>query len=150
MFRWNFLGFSLCLLPPAVALATTESSPAPASSLPPFLPPFMYLNTLISSLLSLLFLRLNSHSPLSFSSQSRCYLIILVAFCWTHSSMSSSPLYCGAQQWAQYWEHVLFSPDLFLFMFILLVPWKELISILWKVIFSSCMHMYTLELYCTI
>lgn len=86
MFRWNFLGFSLCLLPPALAVVTTETTEAP----PPSLPAShfkIYLNTLIRSLLSLLFLRLKSHSSLSFSSQSRCYLIILVAFCWTHSSI---------------------------------------------------------------
>lgn len=146
MFRWNFLAFSLCLLPLALAVVTTERSPAsslPASHFK------MYVNTLMRSLLSLLFLRLNSHSSLSFSSQSRCYLIILVAFCWTHSSSSSSTFYWGAQQWAQYWQHVLFSPYMFLFMLILLIPWKEWISILRKVIFSPCMHTYTSELYCT-
>lgn len=79
------------------------------------LPPTIYLNTLIRSLLSLLLLRLNSHSSLSFSSQSRFYFIILVAVCWTYSSISSSTFYWGAQQWVQYWKRFVVSRPVFVY-----------------------------------
>ena len=59
-----------------------------------YCPPYRFLYTLITSLLSLLVLILNSPSSFSLFWYDRCSntLIIIVAHCWSLSSMSSSSL----------------------------------------------------------
>jgi len=99
--------FSLCPLPLVLSLGTTEKILGPSS----WYPPFRYLCTLMRSLLSLLFSRLNSPSSLSPSLDVRCSrpLVILVAFHWTLSIMSMSLVYSRALNWTtllQVWPHL--------------------------------------------
>lgn len=65
---------------------------------------FLILQTLLKSPFSLLSSRLNSPSSLRLSSWMRysSTLLIFVAFFWTCSRSSLSPLYWGAQNWSQH------------------------------------------------
>lgn len=85
-FRWNFLCISLCSLPLVPLLSTTKKSLAPFS----WYSPFRYLQTLMRSFLSHLFLWLNRPNPVM--SCKKDALIIFVALHWTcfRSSMSLS------------------------------------------------------------
>ncbi|KAK4832342.1 hypothetical protein QYF61_021871 [Mycteria americana] len=101
MFRGNLLCFRLCPLPLVLSPGTNARSLAPFS----LHPPFKYLYILMRSIPGLLFSRLNNPRSLSLSAQERCskpFIIIFMALYWTHSSMSMSRLYCGAQNWTQH------------------------------------------------
>lgn len=84
MFRCSLICFHLCGLPLVLTLCITENVLTPSSL---FLS-IRYLNTSVSSLLSLLFSRLDSPSSLRVSSQERSSgpLIVLDALCWTNST----------------------------------------------------------------
>ena len=91
MIRWNLLCSSLCPLPLALVLSTSEKSTATSS----LQPPFRYLYTLFRPALNLVFSSLNSPSSPSFSSQERSYssFTILVPFHWPLFSMPRSLLF---------------------------------------------------------
>lgn len=125
-FFFSFLGEISCMLNYVFCLFSGHHGEQFSSS---FFTSIMYFYTLIRSPLSLLFLRLNSPSSHILSSYNRCSLIILAALSWTHSSMSIS---CTGEPSS---GHI--TEDVFLLMFILLVPQKELISVLLVAIFSS-------------
>lgn len=82
--KWKFLHFTLSLVLLVLSLGITGKSPAPSSLVTLTRPPW-----------TLLFSRLNSYSSLSLFKSCSCSspLIIFAACCWTHSSMSMSPLY---------------------------------------------------------
>lgn len=84
MFRGNLPCFILCLLPLFLAFNTTKKSLVPSS----LHLSFRYFYTLIRSLWSLLFSRLNSPRSLSFSSKELSPFITFMAFFWTLASMS--------------------------------------------------------------
>lgn len=92
-FKWNFSYFSLWPLPAVAGHDWKESGCVL------FIHPNQDLNTLIWSLLSLLFSRLNSSSSLCISSQERWShpLIILKVLDWYLSSRAIFLMYWGAQ-----------------------------------------------------
>lgn len=91
MCRGNLLCSGLCPWPLVLPLGTTGKSQALS---------FSHFLILLSFLCS----RLDSPSSHSLSLHEKCSspLFIRVALCWTHSSMSMSLLYWGAQHWAQW------------------------------------------------
>ena len=61
MFRWNFMCFNSCQVPPVLSVGAKENSQAPSCSFTPV----MYLYTLVRSPLSRLLSRLKSPRPFS-------------------------------------------------------------------------------------
>lgn len=91
MFAWNFLYSSLCPLP----LPVTGKGLVPLSLLPPIRFYTYRWDILAPSLLH------TKHSVSSYVRHSYP-LIIFVTLCWTHSSMTMSLLYWGAQNSTQH------------------------------------------------
>lgn len=98
MFKWNLLYFSLCPLAFILSLGTTEKSLGTSG----LLQSIRYLWTLVRSMLSLCYSRLNNLSFLSLTFYVRCSSpYIFVTFRWVCTSTPMSVLYRGAVNWTQ-------------------------------------------------